>query len=195
MSMWNSADVQIEIKLKNNTEIKTIMSVSGKNLWPILETVNDSAIEEINSGKALLDYIYFSYFPHSSASFESDDDVYFDNGNVYCEGYEDVVAIQNFDLVKSISMKEKVKFEEGGTQSWTYNINQTNSPFIKVGTPINHNEINYKKSTLPKSIKTIGKNAFLGCKKLKIFVEENSPAHTSLKKHKMPHYVISRDNS
>lgn len=199
MSMFNDADITIEIKLKNNAIIRTKMHVGGNKMWPMGENSDSPVsptIEEINSGDVLLQYIYKSYFPYSPARWSEDEDVWFDSEdyrlNGYQKGYEKILSIEDFRAVKEITIKERFQWEEGGSTTQQLLINGENCPFIDTLSIFSESELQSKKPTLPSSITFIGKNAFLGCDSLNIFVEENTPAHLCLEKHGMPHYVINK---
>lgn len=197
MPMCNGADIHIEIVLKNNAVIKTKMCIGGNNIGPMGVNSDDPVspkLDEICSGDILLQHLYRSYFPSSPTHWLEDENVYFDSEdydlNGYQKGYERILLIKDFSLVKSITLKERFEWDDGNVTTQQVNINGENCPFINDQPVFTDAELQTKKSTLPKSITSIGKNAFLGCNELNIFVEENTPAHICLKKHRTPHFVI-----
>lgn len=195
MSMYNNADVTIEVKFKNNAVIKTKMHVSGNKMWPMGENSDSPVsptIKETNSGDMLLEHIYKSYFPRSPVRWSEDKDLWFDSKDSRFKGYESILSIKDFHGVKEIIIKERFEWDEGGSTTEEYIINSQNCPFINAEPLRPESELQNKKPTLPSSITSIGKNAFLGCNNLSIFVEENSPAHLCLKKHGMPYCVINQ---
>ena len=147
----------------------------------------------------LLQYIYKSYFPYSPARWLEDEDVWFESDDYhlsgYQKGYEKILSIEDFCAVKEITIKERFQWEEGGSTTEQLLINSENCPFIDTSPIFSKSEFLGKKPTLPSSITSIGKNAFIGCNNLNIFVEENTPAHLCLEKHGMPHYVINKSTS
>lgn len=193
MSMYNDADITVEIKLKNNAIIRTKMHVSGNKMWPMGEN-SDSlvspTIEEIDSGDMLLQYIYKSYFPYS-CHWSDSGDIYFDNK----ADKDKIVKIEDFDLVDEITIKEKFHWDEGENTTQEFLINSENCPFINDKPIFTEDELRNKKTTLPSNITFIGKDAFLGCEKLNIFVEEYTLTHSTLAKQGMAYYLINEKNS
>ena len=198
MSSWNSSKIIIEINLKNNAKVDIKMWIGG-NMAPMGENSDlptSPAVEEINSGDTLLQYIIKSYLPDFEGHWSEYDHFGFELDDNGLNGCEKILKIKDFNLVNEIIIKERFEYEWEGMKTTVRNfvIDDKNCPFIHRRPVFCDSELKQKKPTFPPNISSVGKNAFLGCDNLDIFVEKNTPTHMCMKKEGIPHYVIGQSS-